>query len=278
MALPKYDIREFNPMDLERRRLNGSPPTIVVIGKRGTGKSTLIADLLFFMKEIPQLIVMSGTEEGNGFYKKYFHQLMIHNDYNEEIVNRLIDQQKTKLKACNKADIDPNTRPSLGSGLLLDDCGYRTNIMNKENIRLLFMNGRHFKILFIVSLQYMMGLHPSLRTNIDYVFCLRENIVDNQIKLYKYFFGCFKKFSHFQEVFNEFTNDYGCLVLDNTSKSNNVEDCVFFYKAVPNRKYKIGSPQLWRYLDTRYNPDFEEKRNDNKMNTVIIRKIRTPIH
>lgn len=35
MSVPKIRIRKFNPEILETRRLHGSPPTIVVIGKRG---------------------------------------------------------------------------------------------------------------------------------------------------------------------------------------------------------------------------------------------------
>ena len=36
------------------------------------------------------------------------------------------------------------------------------------------MNGRHYKILFILTMQYALGIPPNLRTNIDYVFILRK--------------------------------------------------------------------------------------------------------
>lgn len=272
--IPKIRIRKFNPEILETRRLHGSPPTIVVIGKRGTGKSTLISDLLWYMRRIPMYICMSGTEEGNGFYSRYMHPLLIHGEYKKDIVQNLIKQQKDKLKKCLKAGIDPNSRPDLGTGLLLDDCGFNKRIMNQEDIRLLFMNGRHWKISFIVSLQYMMGIPPDLRTNIDFVFCLRENIVANQKRLYDNFFGCFKKFAQFQEAFNECTNNYECLVLDNTSKSTRVEDCVFYYKATPNRDYKLGSKDLWAYLDSRYKPEDEdaEEEDGERQTAAIIKK------
>jgi hypothetical protein len=276
MSIPKISIRKFNPEILETRRLHGSPPTIVIIGKRATGKSTLIVDLMWHMRNIPMFIGMSGTEEGNGFYGKYMHPLCIHGDYRQDITNNLILQQKAKLKKCIKANINPDTRPDLGVGLLLDDCGYDKKIMNQKDIRLLFMNGRHWKICFMVSLQYMMGMPPDLRTNIDFVFCLRENIAANQKRLYDNFFGCFKKFSHFQETFNACTNNYECLVLDNTAKSTKIEDCVYYYRATPNREYKIGSRDLWNYLDKRYNENFDDDNNDEdqkKFNSVSIRKI-----
>lgn len=239
-----------------------------------SGKSTLISDLLWHVRKIPMFICMSGTEEGNGFYGKYMHPLLIHGEYKKDIVSNLIKQQKAKLKKCLRAGIEPNSRPDLGTGLLLDDCGFNRKIMNQEDMRLLFMNGRHWKICFIVSLQYMMGIPPDLRTNIDFVFCLRENIAANQKKLYDNFFGCFKKFAHFQEAFNECTNNYECLVLDNTSKSTKVEDCVFYYKATPNRDYKLGSRDLWNYLDSRYKEDCDSdgEDGDKVQSSVVIKK------
>lgn len=275
MSVPKIKISRFNPQILETRRLHGSPPTIVVIGKRATGKSTLIKDLMEKMDKIPMFVVMSGTEEGNGYYKEFVHPLCVHGDYKPDVISNIINQQKNKLKKCIKSNINPNDRPDLGVGLLLDDCGYDKKIMNQKDIRLLFMNGRHWKICFMVSLQYMMGMPPDLRTNIDFVFCLRENIAANQKKLYDNFFGCFKKFSHFQETFNACTNNYECLVLDNTSKSTKIEDCVFYYKAQPNLNFKIGSRQLWTYLDQRYNEHYDEDNNEEeqkKFNTISIRK------
>ena len=41
-------------------------------------------------------------------------------------------------------------------------------------MRLLFMNGRHWKVMLIITMQYPLGIPPNLRTNIDYVFILRE--------------------------------------------------------------------------------------------------------
>lgn len=261
-GVPKLKIKRFNPSILEMRRIRGSPPTIVVIGKRASGKSTLIKDLMYYMRDIPMFVAMSETEEGNGYYSKFIHPLCVHGEYKQNIVSDLIRKQRTKMKKCIKAGINPDERPDLGMGLLLDDCGYDRGIMKQKEMRLLFMNGRHWKICFIVSLQYMMGMPPDLRTNIDFVFCLRENIANNQKKLYDNFFGCFKKFSHFQDTFNAFTNNYECLVLDNTSKSTRIEDCVFSYKATPNLDYRLGSPELWRYMDTIYNKNYDMEDDD----------------
>lgn len=272
-SVPNIVLKEFDPRKIEKRRLGGNPATIAVFGKRSTGKSVLIRDLMFYIKGTPFFLCMSGTEEGNGFYKNHIHPLFIYGGYQPDVVKQLIKNQKKKLKNCIKSGVDPATDPSLGVGLLLDDCAYDKKIMNSEDMRLLFMNGRHWKIGVVASFQYMKGIPPDLRTNIDYVFCLKENINDNQKKLYTSFFGNFTKFSHFQEAFVSCTENYGCIVLDNTIASNKIEDCVFHYKANPNRTYRIGTPELWRCLDESYNEDDESDEDTSGIKkTAIVKK------
>jgi hypothetical protein len=41
------------------------------------------------------------------------------------------------------------------------------------------------------------------------------------------------------------TENYECLVIDNTSKSNRLEDQVYWYKAAVHEPFTIGSRELW---------------------------------
>jgi hypothetical protein len=106
---------------------------------------------------------------------------------------------------------------------------------------------------------------------------LRENIIQNQEKIYKNFFGIFPQFSIFQDVMNACTEGYDCLVLDNTSKSNNIQDCVFWYRAKPNRKFKIGSKELWNYSAKNYDKNAKDKTEEldqskmKKKNSVTVK-------
>ena len=47
-----------------------SGPVVVLIGRRDTGKSFLVRDMLYYHQDIPIGTVISGTESGNGFYGK----------------------------------------------------------------------------------------------------------------------------------------------------------------------------------------------------------------
>jgi hypothetical protein len=103
-----------------------------------------------------------------------------------------------------------------------------------------------------------MDLPPALRANIDYVFILRENIVANRERLWKNFFGIFPTFDLFGKTMDACTENFECLVLDNTVKSNKIEDCVFWYKAkYPPPKFKVGSQTFWQAHKKMYNPKYE---------------------
>ena len=86
-------------------------------------------------------------------------------------------------------------------------------------MRLLFMNGRHWKIMLIITMQYPLGIPPNLRTNIDYVFILRENIGGNRKRIYTNYASMFPTFEAFCSVLDSCTENYECLVINNNSKS-----------------------------------------------------------
>ena len=232
-------LRKFKPESMKDDKV------CVLIGKRNTGKSTLVTDILYHKKHLPAGIVMSATEEGNHHYQQYVPDLFIYGDYDREAIERVLERQRQILL---------RNKPISPAFILLDDCMYDKKFMKDTCIRKCFMNGRHWKIFFMLTMQYCMDLTPDLRANVDYVFILRENIIQNREKLYKAFFGIFPTFDMFNQIMNACTENYECLVLDNTSKSNKIEDCVFWYKAKLHPQFRIGSPQLWNYHKKHYNP------------------------
>ena len=253
-------LKKFKPENMADDKV------CVFIGKRGTGKSTLVTDILYHKKHLPAGIVMSATEEGNHHYKQYVPDLFIYGDYEREAIERVLERQK-KLISANKGT---------GSFILLDDCMYDRKFMKDICIRQCFMNGRHWKLFFMLTMQYCMDLTPDLRANVDYVFILRENVLQNREKLYKSFFGVFPTFDMFNQVMNACTENYECLVLDNTSKSNKIEDCVFWYKASMRKNFRIGSDQLWNFHKKNYNSkqdtNLDPRKVQRKQALTVVKK------
>ena len=129
----------------------------------------------------------------------------------------------------------------------MDDCLFDASWTRDKNIRYLFMNGRHVHALFIITMQYALGVPPALRTNVDFVFILRETIVSNRKRLYEQYAGMFPDFESFCQVMDQCTENYECLVIDNNAKSNKLVDQVYWYKAPPHSDFKIGSPEIWAH-------------------------------
>ena len=96
-------------------------------------------------------------------------------------------------------------------------------------------------------MQYPLGIPPTLRTNIDYVFILREPYVQNRRKIFENFAGVFGNFDVFCQVMDQCTENFECLVINTNSKSNKLEDQVFYYKAEAHDDFKIGAEEYWKY-------------------------------
>jgi hypothetical protein len=221
---------------------------VVLIGKRETGKSFLVKDLLWHNQGLPCGTVISGTEGANQFYSRMVPPLFVHDEYSPLVIANVLKRQKLMAKKIAKdlgergtTSVDPR------NFLILDDCLYDNSWIRDKNVRYLFMNGRHVHTMFIITMQYALGIPPNLRTNIDYVFILRENIMNNRRKLYEQYAGMFPDFDSFCQVMNQCTENYECLVIDNNAKSNKLEDQVFWYKAQTRPDFKLCAPELWAH-------------------------------
>lgn len=259
----------FNPKE-------NSGPVVVLIGRRDTGKSYLVRDLLYYHQDIPIGTVISGTEAGNGFYSKHVPKLFIHDEYNTAIIENVLLRQKGVIKQVKKetemykkSNIDPR------AFVILDDCLFDASWTKDKMMRLLFMNGRHWKIMLVITMQYPLGIPPNLRTNIDYVFILREPYIANRKRIWENYAGMFPTFESFAQVMDQCTENYECLVIDNNSKSNKLQDQIFWYKAQPHGDFRLGSKEFWEISknmasddedEPTYNPDGNRKKNQQKIN------------
>jgi len=254
-------------------------PVIVMIGRRDTGKSYLVRDLLFHHQDIPIGTVISGTESGNGFYASLVPKLFIHEEYNTVLIENVLRRQKAVLKQINKeietyrkTTIDPRTF------VILDDCLYDQSWTRDKMMRLLFMNGRHWKVMLIITMQYPLGIPPNLRTNIDYVFILREPYMTNRKRIWENYASMFPTLDAFNSVMDQTTENYECLVINNNAKSNKLTDQIFWYKAEQRPDFKLGSKEFWEISknigsddeNDAYNPNKQKKRGQGQ--TINVKK------
>lgn len=260
LELKKFDMRTITFKPEENKG-----PVIVMIGRRDTGKSYLVRDLLFHHQDIPVGTVISGTEAGNGFYSAHVPRLFIHEEYNTVLIENVLRRQRIALKNMQKememyrrTTIDPR------AFVILDDCLYDQSWTRDKMMRLLFMNGRHWKVMLIITMQYPLGVPPNLRTNIDYVFILREPYLTNRKRIWENYASMFPTFEAFNSVMDQTTENYECLVINNNAKSNKLNDCIFWYKAEGKPDFKLGSKEFWELSKDMGDNDGEEEYDPSK--------------
>jgi hypothetical protein len=260
------ELKKFDMKSISFKPNENKGPVVVLIGKRDTGKSFLVRDLLYYQQDIPIGTVISGTEEGNGFYEKMVPKLFVHNEYNTAIVENILKRQRTVLKQIKK-EIETYRRSNIDprAFVILDDCLYDSTWTRDKMMRLLFMNGRHWKVMLVITMQYPLGIPPTLRTNIDYVFILRENYIANRKRIYENYAGMFPTFESFCQVMDQCTENYECLVINNNSKSNKLHDQVFWYKADNHGDFRLGSKEFWELSKGLNDDDDEEKYDPNNV-------------
>ena len=253
------ELKKFDMKNISFKANEDNGPVIVFIGRRDTGKSFLVRDLLYYHQDIPIGTVISGTESGNGFYAQHVPKLFIHDEYNTAIIENVLKRQKMVLKQIKKEKESYGRSNIDGRAfVILDDCLWDNSWARDKMMRLLFMNGRHWKIMTVITMQYPLGVPPNLRTNIDYTFILREPYITNRKRIYENYAGMFPTFESFCQVMDQCTENYECLVISNNARSNKLEDQIFWYKAEPHNDFKLGSKEFWQLSEDIVSDDENE--------------------
>ena len=239
VLIQPFPIDLLRPAVTDHLQADSYGSKTVVIGKAGTGKSTIIKSLLYEKQAIfPVGLVLSGTEDSNGFYGQFFPPSFIVQGYSEPKLKTFIERQKRARREL--------TNP--WALLLIDDCMDEIGVFRTKTQYALYKNGRHFKMLYIVAMQYARDVPPAVRANIDTTFILREASLHNRKILYENYAGIIPTFALFCHIMDTVTVHYTALVIHNTSASNCWQDCVYWYRAVTvPADFRFGCQTFWDY-------------------------------
>jgi len=233
-----FNLRKFDIKKIKKNSI------VVMLGKRMSGKSVLIKDVLYHNRDIPLGTIISGTDHVVHYYDKFVPSMLIYKKYEPVIIERVFKRQEKALQ-------DNWSNPN--AFLLMDDCLQDARQFTKDpRIGEIFYNGRHYQILYILAMQSPMGIPPAFRTNIDFTFIFKNGNGQDRDKIYKNYANMFRSFEEFTIILDNCTEDYNCLVIDNTTSSNKLEDQVFYYKASMHPDFKMCSNHVWSLSNERY--------------------------
>lgn len=192
--------------------------TIAIIGKRQCGSSVLAHHLMQHIPDVESTVISPASR---AVYEDLIPQARIHQEYSENIVTDVLESQR----ACKR-----NGRETKAL-IVLDECMYDKSCFTSKPLQDLVCNGRCLLTTMILCLQTPLGLPPSIRNNLDWVFVFRAS-PDDISRLHKQF-GTGLSFDEFRAIFQQITdNKYSCVVIHNTPHSERSPpiDAFYWYK------------------------------------------------
>ena len=77
--------------------------------------------------------------------------------------------------------------------------------------------------------------------------------------LYEHYAGMFPSFEIFCETLNQCTEDYECLVIHKSSRSNRLDEQVYWYKADSHDNFRLGYDVFWQHNNKYYDATQDSK-------------------
>lgn len=269
-SVVELNLERWDPRKLLRNR------RAIAVGKPGTGKTVVLVDLMYYLRDMDDGIVLSPTDKFSGLWESFVPPVAVYSCYDKVAVQKVIARQEKlfnqkfhallqearqsgSTERVYKSDV---TIPPVF--IIADDCMADKTIATDPHITEIFMNGRHLQIFLLISAQWMMDMPMRKRQLVDYLFVCHEDNPQALRRLYDYFFSTYiPTYQAFQDIVSQITLNYGVLVLDRTNViSSRLEDHVFWWKADEHRPYsfRIGSNEWWQFNQAEFQHEYSEPR------------------
>ena len=202
-------------------------PHILVIGKRGSGKSWLICNILNKLGLESHTTIISPTDKMNNEYVKKFPNANIQHTCTEDILKKVLSTQIVKLDQHKKYEsFDPS------GVLVMDDCLAQKGDWRKmQSFTEIMINSRHYGLTNITAMQSPMDLPPEMRLNFDYIFLFKEQSAINRKKLWMNYASMFPSIDEFEKVFSKATEGFGAMVINNRLQNNDINKQVYKFNS-----------------------------------------------
>ena len=245
MAADKYaqvvlpNLKEFNPDEIKL------DATLVAVGKRRTGKSWCFRNLMYLLKDkIPAGIVISQTDPLNHFWSQYVPPKYIFPKYDPAILDAVFKRQKAILNDNNLSDEEKDRIAPFF--ILLDDVISDQRLKYDENLMELFVAGRHYRLLVLITTQYAKAITPTLRGNTDYCFMMKCIQSRQKEALWEDFCDFLTK-DAFSQILDAYTEDNEILICNTCPDTEVTPDSMLsWWKAVDPGPFQMGSAEFWQ--------------------------------
>jgi hypothetical protein len=214
----------------------------MIIGRRATGKTHLIMDILNHQQTPKEnMTIIHSTKEEGEHYSNCFSGAVLHDNFEYSLIQDAIKRIKQTIK--KEKDGCGSIEPSQYT-IVLDNCMYEHDFYKNKEIQTLFMNGRVFRINTIISLNYPLGIPPNLRVNLDYTFIFYDPDFSYRKRIWEKYVYEFLSLDKFNDIMAQLIHPYECLVVKSSeSRSKKLDDIlsvILYTKTDDERRLMLG--------------------------------------
>lgn len=262
--------------------------TVTVTGKRNSGKSVFMVDLMYNLRnKIDIIVCIVGSADTALVYSKYMPPTHIHvgTEFPVDILEKLLELCKS-LETLYQRTAAPGSPPyetvKRNIAIWIDDMMGDPSWTKDKKVNTIMVNGRHAGITIVLAVQYYMFIPQSLKSQTDLTFVFNDDSPEVLTRLYKGVFKSYHKMwaneKEFQVRFNTLTHDYHILCVNRTTTSKGGGE-IRIYKAKSAKElgdFTIGSDEFWTlYLRHCKNQDELKFQAIEEFNNVVGQVLRT---
>lgn len=206
---------------------------VLIIGKRGTGKTTLIKKFIE-TKQYNYILDIYGHDFKDAYKsiddlgRDFFNN--VENDkklncgylYNNKNEKNVFSSEVCTFTFAKRIEM------AHSSNIVIENY---PNIFNYDNdyIKQFIYNARCYKSSFIVSQQYTENIKPEYRLNFDYIFIGRNENTHNLKNIYNWYAGMFPTLESFIEAYEYITKNNRFMVINQFAHTNDLSKKIFVY-------------------------------------------------
>lgn len=208
ITIKKFDINKIKQSS-----------NMLIIGKKKTGKTTLVKDILYKLSKQKFDYGNLYTTYDHNYSNIYGKMVPKEFTFDEFSSNALKNIIQYSLKYKNKKGF-----------VIYDDCLYNNNDKKDDNIKFSILNNYRIGITNIIISQDS-NFPPFIRTNIEYIFLKNPSPYEYK-ELYEKFGGFLPKMDHFIRLLRSASKGYGYLVISNCDNN------FYWYEAKIHNNYE----------------------------------------
>lgn len=154
-----------------------------------------------------------------------------------------IQEDESRREQDEDRGLTPKQKKDRSLVIIMDDClADAKDWKNDTILQHIFLNGRHFQITLIMALQYVNGIPPQMRDNMDYAFILKSESASSTKKVYDAFSVGFDTATQFGKALEKLTQNHSSMVIARCLVVERPLDKIMFYKAkdLSSIKFETG--------------------------------------